>query len=173
MNLFRGQGADNITWLWTMSTGHAAAGPAASWWPGASYVTWVGIDGYYGTASATFSNVFAQTINQVRVFTNKPILLSGAGVAKGARQYANINNLFEGMVQYRTLGSGLVVRHREPHSEGLALGGQPGSRSGIPAGCSWAHTRAYLTLLVQRMPPGARQGAATPGPPGTHPPAVP
>ena len=104
VNLFRGQGADNVTWLWTISAGHAATGPAASWWPGASYVTWVGIDGYYGTASATFSNVFAQTINQVRVFTNKPILLSGAGVAAGARQYANINNLFEGMVQYRTLG---------------------------------------------------------------------
>jgi hypothetical protein len=104
VTLFRGQGADNVTWLWTINTDLRGTGPVASWWPGASYVTWVGIDGYYNTPSDTFQSVFGQTIDQIRAFTSKPILLSGTAVAAGADQYANIRNLFEGIAQYRTLG---------------------------------------------------------------------
>ena len=47
-------------------------GPIASWWPGAQYVTWVGIDGYYFRSSDTFSSVFGRTIKQVRKFTASP-----------------------------------------------------------------------------------------------------
>ena len=35
-----------------------STGPIVSWWPGASYVTWVGIDGYYLKPSDTFDSVF-------------------------------------------------------------------------------------------------------------------
>ena len=75
-----------------------------SWWPGANYVTWVGIDGFYAKPSDTFNNVFVPTIDQVRTFTAKPILLSETGVARNANQYANIINLFNGIAQYRLLG---------------------------------------------------------------------
>ena len=44
--------------------------------PGAQYVTWVGIDGYYYRSSDSFASVFGQTIAQVRAFTSKPVLLS-------------------------------------------------------------------------------------------------
>ena len=53
-----------------------APGRCACWWPGARYVTWVGIDGYYFQPSDTFATVFGRTIAQVRILTNKPILLS-------------------------------------------------------------------------------------------------
>ena len=46
-------GAENVTWLWTVNIieKRPAAFPAPGpWWPGSSYVTWVGIDGYYATA---------------------------------------------------------------------------------------------------------------------------
>jgi hypothetical protein len=104
VTLFRSQGADNVTWLWTINADLPGTGPVASWWPGASYVTWVGIDGSYTKPSDTFHSVFAQTIDQVRTFTSKPILLSSTAVAPDARQYINILNLFQGMAQYRTLG---------------------------------------------------------------------
>ena len=104
VTLFRGQGAENVTWLWTVNQDRPGTGPVASWWPGAKYVTWVGIDGYYFRPSDTFARVFGLTIAQVRVFTNKPILLSETAVAPAAGQFAKINNLFSGMRQYKTLG---------------------------------------------------------------------
>lgn len=44
MSLFRGQGAENVTWLWTLQADGPGTGPIASWWPGGGYVTWVGIE---------------------------------------------------------------------------------------------------------------------------------
>jgi len=104
VTLFRSQGADNVTWLWTINADVPGTGPVASWWPGASYVTWIGIDGYYTKPSDTFPSVFGPTIAQVRTFTSKPILLSNTAVTPDANQYANIINLFQGIAQYRTLG---------------------------------------------------------------------
>ena len=104
VTLFRGQGADNVTWLWTVNQDRPGTGPVAAWWPGAAYVTWVGIDGYYFRPSDTFARVFGRTIDQVRAFTSKPVLLSEAGVGPGAGQLAKIGDLFQGMHKYRTLG---------------------------------------------------------------------
>jgi len=104
VTLFRSQGADNVTWLWTLQADRPGTGPVADWWPGASYVTWVGIDGYYNNPSDTFRKVFAQTIEQVGEFTHKPVLLSETAVTRRGDQYANIVNLFEGMTKYKTLG---------------------------------------------------------------------
>jgi mannan endo-1,4-beta-mannosidase len=104
VRVFRSQGADNVTWLWTIEADQAGTGPIMSWWPGANYVTWVGIDGFCNRPSDTFSSVFVQTIEQIRAATNKPILLSETGVARESRQYASILNLFNGFAQYRLLG---------------------------------------------------------------------
>jgi Glycosyl hydrolase family 26 len=104
VTLFRGQGADNVTWLWTINADRSDTGPVASWWPGAGYVTWVGIDGYYYRPSDTFASVFGQTIDKVRAFTDKPVLLSETAVGPRAGQDVKIPDLFAGMHQYRTLG---------------------------------------------------------------------
>jgi mannan endo-1,4-beta-mannosidase len=104
VTLFRRQGADNVTWLWTLEADRPGTGPVASWWPGAQYVTWVGIDGYYYRPSDTFASVFGTTIDQVRAFTRKPVLLSETAVGPDAGQVVKILNLFAGMRQYGTLG---------------------------------------------------------------------
>jgi hypothetical protein len=104
VTLFRGQGADNVTWLWTINAGRSGAVPVASWWPGARYVTWVGIDGYYYRPSDTFNRVFGHTLNEVRTFTRKPVLLSETAVGPRAGQSVKIANLFRGMRHYKTLG---------------------------------------------------------------------
>jgi Glycosyl hydrolase family 26 len=104
VTLFRGQGADNVTWLWTLQADEAGTGPIASWWPGARYVTWVGIDGYYYRPSDNFATVFGKTIAQVRMFTGQPVLLSETAVGPEADQAAKIPGLFAGMRQYGTLG---------------------------------------------------------------------
>jgi mannan endo-1,4-beta-mannosidase len=104
VSLFRGQGAENVTWLWTVNADRPNTGPVGSWWPGGKYVTWVGIDGYYYRPSDTFARVFAPTIAQVRAFTDKPVLLSETAVGPEAGQFAKISDLFAGMHQYKTLG---------------------------------------------------------------------
>jgi mannan endo-1,4-beta-mannosidase len=104
VTLFRAQGADNVTWLWTLQADQPGTGPVRSWWPGASYVNWVGIDGYYYRPSDTFASVFGKTINQVRQFTDKPVLLSETAVGPEAGQALKIPDLFAGMHKYKTLG---------------------------------------------------------------------
>jgi mannan endo-1,4-beta-mannosidase len=104
VTLFRRQNAHNVTWLWTIQADISSTGPVRSWWPGARYVTWVGIDGYYYRRSDTFARVFGPTIAQVRAFTKKPVLLSETAVGPKAGQVAKINDLFTGMRQYQTLG---------------------------------------------------------------------
>jgi mannan endo-1,4-beta-mannosidase len=103
---FRLAGADNVTWLWTVNIidrqGHIPSpGP---WWPGSSYVTWVGIDGYYAQPSATFAPLFGPTIVAVRSLTSDPILIAETGIAGAARQAAQIDDLFAGVRNYGLLG---------------------------------------------------------------------
>ena len=104
VTLFRDEGADNVTWVWTVQADEPGTRPIASWWPGAQYVTWVGIDGYYYGPTDTFRSVFGQTIDQVKAFTNKPVLLSETAVGPDAGQIVKILDLFQGMVAYKTLG---------------------------------------------------------------------
>jgi beta-mannanase len=104
VTLFRDQGADNVTWLWTIQANEPGTGPVASWWPGSQYVTWVGIDGYYYRPSENFFSIFGETITQVRVITGKPVLLSETAVGQLAGQAVNIPGLFTGMRHYGTLG---------------------------------------------------------------------
>jgi hypothetical protein len=104
VTLFRSQDVHNVTWLWTIQADISSTGPLHSWWPGARYVTWVGIDGYYYRPSDTFANVFGTTIARVREFTKRPVLLSESAVGPRAGQVAKIKDLFAGMRQYKTLG---------------------------------------------------------------------
>jgi mannan endo-1,4-beta-mannosidase len=104
VTLFHEEGADNVTWLWTVNQERPGSGRLSAWWPGSSYVTWVGIDGYYFRPSDTFASVFGNTIAQVRLFADKPILLSETAVGPAAGQFAKIGNLFDGIRRYKTLG---------------------------------------------------------------------
>jgi mannan endo-1,4-beta-mannosidase len=104
VTLFRAQGADNVTWMWTLQADAKGTGPIASWWPGAQYVSWVGIDGYYFRPTDTFTSIFASTIHQVRELTSLPVLISETAVGPGVGQSARIQNLFHGMAAYNTLG---------------------------------------------------------------------
>ena len=104
VTVFRVAGADNATWLWTVAADGAGTGPISAWWPGATYVTWVGIEGFYTRPSDTFNSVFVPTVDQVRTLAAKPILLSQTGVARNANPGTNIRNLFDGIARYHLLG---------------------------------------------------------------------
>jgi hypothetical protein len=104
VTLFRGQGADNVTWLWTINADVRGTGQAQDWWPGSQYVSWVGIDGFYYRPTDTFAKVFGATIDEVRQLTVRPVLLSETAVGPHAGQFVKIGDLFAGMRRYRALG---------------------------------------------------------------------
>ena len=104
VTVFRQQGAGNVTWLWTINRAGRKTGPVRDWWPGASYVTWVGVDGYYIQPGDTFSTAFQPTIAAVREFTSRPILLSEVGIGQVSGQAAKIPDLFAGIRQDHLLG---------------------------------------------------------------------
>jgi mannan endo-1,4-beta-mannosidase len=106
VTLFRTLGVQNVTWLWTVNiidTQGAIPNPT-QWWPGSSYVNWVGLDGYYYDSSWTFTSLFGPTIAAVRELTPDPILITETGAAAGPDQSAKIADLFAGVRTYGLLG---------------------------------------------------------------------
>jgi hypothetical protein len=106
VTVFRMVGARNVTWLWTVNVMHPRSGipPPARWWPGSSYVNWVGIDGYYYKKSWEFAPLFGPTIKAVRALTLDPILISETAAPAAGNQPAKIANLFAGVRAYGLLG---------------------------------------------------------------------
>jgi mannan endo-1,4-beta-mannosidase len=108
VKLFRALGAHNVTWMWTVNIindTHGGTIPRPGlWWPGSSYVDWVGIDGYYLKPSWKFAPLFGPTIAAVRKLTLDPILVAETGAVPAAGQSAKIADLFAGIQQYALLG---------------------------------------------------------------------
>jgi Glycosyl hydrolase family 26 len=108
VKLFRALGANNVTWLWTVNvindTQHGRIPRPAQWWPGSSYVNWVGIDGYYLKSNWQFAPLFGPTISAVRALTLDPILVAETGAVTTADQPAKIADLFHGVHVYGLLG---------------------------------------------------------------------
>lgn len=104
VTLFRDEGADNATWLWTVNAINIASPALKEWWPGSQYVNWVGIDGYYYFPSDTFANVFGGTITEIRKFTSAPVLISETAVPPGQDAAAQVRGLFAGVKADHLLG---------------------------------------------------------------------
>ena len=108
VTLFRSLGARNVTWLWTVNiinnTRQGRIPSPDQWWPGSSFVNWVGIDGYYLKPSWKFAPLFGPTIADVGNLTADPILIAETGAVPAADQAAKISNLFTGIRQYGLLG---------------------------------------------------------------------
>jgi Glycosyl hydrolase family 26 len=141
VTLFRALGAQNVTWLWTINIiNDARAGDIArpsSWWPGSSYVNWVGIDGYYLKPSWQFAPLFGPTIGVVKAFTSDPILIAETAALPTAGQSAKINNLFAGIRLYGLLG---FVWYDTTNSIGQSFGiSSPAAIAAFHAGATTYH----------------------------------
>lgn len=87
-DIFRQEGASNVTWVWSVNTVYnTASRNLAALYPGDAYVDWVAIDGYnWGTNPAkpdqwkSFSTVMSETYNMLgQIAPSKPIMLSEFG----------------------------------------------------------------------------------------------
>ena len=101
---FRAAGATNVTWLLTFNVAFPGSGPVSAYWPGAAYVDWVGIDGYYVRPGDTFQSRFMPTIRAVRKLTHKPLFIGETAVGPAAGQTRGIRNLFAAISRHRLTG---------------------------------------------------------------------
>jgi mannan endo-1,4-beta-mannosidase len=106
VRVFRAAGAANVTWLWTVNSveGEGAASSLSQWWPGAAWVTWTGIDGYYYQATDTFGSVFGSTIADIRTFSRAPLLIAETAVGTTTARESQIDALFAGVRSERLAG---------------------------------------------------------------------
>jgi hypothetical protein len=97
VRVFRAAGAANVTWLWAVNSITGAASALSLWWPGAAWVDWTGIDGYYFQATDTFSSVFGSTIADIRAFSSAPMLIAETAVGTTSDRESQISALFAGV----------------------------------------------------------------------------
>lgn len=106
VTVFRSAGALDVTWVWTMNIPFPGSGPISDYWPGASYVTEAGIDGYYAHPSDTFATLFGPSIAAARKLSARPVLISetATGPDSGTRRESQIRRLFAGVKADHLLG---------------------------------------------------------------------
>jgi hypothetical protein len=97
VSVFREAGAANVTWLWAVNSVNGASGNLSQWWPGAAWVDWTGIDGYYFRATDTFHSVFGATIAKIRAISGAPLLIAETAVGTTANRESQIDGLFAGV----------------------------------------------------------------------------
>lgn len=78
-DIFVAEGATNVEWVWcpnTFWTGSLATDPSA-YYPGSTYVDWVGLDGYNRSdwGYMSFSKIFSYAVNQLASY-GKPIMIA-------------------------------------------------------------------------------------------------
>jgi mannan endo-1,4-beta-mannosidase len=104
VRVFRAARAANVTWLWAVNSIKGAASSLSRWWPGAAWVDWTGIDGYYFRATDTFGSVFGSTISVVRTFSRAPLLIAETAVGTTPNRESQIDGLFAGVRAERLAG---------------------------------------------------------------------
>ena len=116
VQVFRAERAANVTWLWTVNSIEGAASSLSQWWPGAAWVSWVGVSGYFYQATDTFGLVFGSTIADIRALSSAPLLIAETAVGTTANRESQIDALFAGARAERLAG---VVWFNEAQHAGL------------------------------------------------------
>jgi hypothetical protein len=116
VQVFRAAGAANVTWLWAVNTIRGASSDLSQWWPGADWVDWTGVDGYYFRGTDSFNGIFSSTIADIRAFSSAPLLIAETAVGVTPNRASQIQALFAGVSAANLAG---VVWFDEAQHTGL------------------------------------------------------
>lgn len=77
-DIFRKEGADNVTWVWCPNNEYPGSADIKGLYPGDDYVDWTCVDGYNWSHSwSTFDDVFEATYDAVQAIApSKPLLIA-------------------------------------------------------------------------------------------------
>lgn len=86
--IFSAEGADNVIWIWSPNLIFTGTTPLAPLYPGDAYVDWAGLVGFFGHDQRpverwpTFAELYGPTLEEIRVLTDRPILITEAGATE-------------------------------------------------------------------------------------------
>jgi len=94
-HLFTQAGASNVIWVWNPNDIYPVPDvKLRPYWPGDSYVDWVGITGYFGIIGPqTYAGLYAPTIRELRQFTTKPFIIAETSIQTGPAEVTCAVNL--------------------------------------------------------------------------------
>ena len=96
--IFARQGADNVIWVWTVNIEAGGAVRPSPYYPGAGYVDWIGVDGYfYPGLPTTFGALFGPTLADLRAHYAEPILVVETGALNTPLRAAEIQSAFDAL----------------------------------------------------------------------------
>ncbi|MHB8512481.1 MAG: glycoside hydrolase family 26 protein [Actinomycetota bacterium] len=123
-DIFRAAGATNVTWIWSVNTLSVPFTPQnqiENYWPGSSYVDWVGATGFNRgntkpqTVWESFDQVYSDRYHRLLQF-GKPVILSEMGAPEtGGDKAAWITNAFEA-IESRYPKVGAIIWFDRPTS---------------------------------------------------------
>lgn len=98
--VFQQAGATNVIWTWTPNVINPAPNTKLKpYYPGDSYVDWLGIDGYFTPHGAnTYTTLFGPTMEAMRTFSKKPFLIVETGAAPDSDRPSWISNLADSVI---------------------------------------------------------------------------
>ena len=98
-NLFVQAGASNVIWVWNPNIINPVPQVQLQpYWPGAAYVDWVGITGYFPTSGPeTFATLYGPTLTEIRQFTTKPVIIAETSVETGPSDIQALHSLIVGV----------------------------------------------------------------------------
>ncbi|GAA2602059.1 hypothetical protein GCM10010399_36020 [Dactylosporangium fulvum] len=91
-DLFEAAGARNAIWVWSPNVRYDNSTPLSQLYPGDTYVDWVGLSGYYGTAHMeryrTFAQIYQPTLNELQSVSKRPVVVTEVGATDEAGRKA-------------------------------------------------------------------------------------
>jgi mannan endo-1,4-beta-mannosidase len=98
-DLFTQAGAGNVIWVWNPNIINPVPQVQLQpYWPGDSYVDWVGITGYFpATGPETFASLYGPTMAEIRQFTTRPIIIAETSVESGPSEVQAVHSLVSGV----------------------------------------------------------------------------
>ena len=102
-NLFIQAGASNVIWVWNPNIVNGLPQvQLRPYWPGASYVDWVGVTGYFpATGPETFASLYGPSLAEIKRFTAKPIIIAETSVETGPSELQAARSLVAGVRRHR------------------------------------------------------------------------
>jgi beta-mannanase len=104
-NIFVANKATNVVWVWAPNTVSSKSKVSLqSYYPGAKYVDVIGPVGYVRKTGDTFNSVFKLTLDTVKKFSSKPVLISETGCFTKVKSQAKcITEFFETMSKNKSI----------------------------------------------------------------------
>jgi hypothetical protein len=101
--LFAAAGATNVIWIWNPNIINPAPQVGLrAYYPGDSYVDWVGLTGYFPKSGlTTFGALFGPTMREISQFTSRPFLIAETSVESGPLELACARSLIRGVRRHR------------------------------------------------------------------------